>query len=76
VPAWVEPAVIFTILICNAFVGVWQDLDAEKAISALKELQAPHAFVLRESQWKEIDAKYLVPGDIVRVSNHNIKEYN
>lgn len=23
IPAWVEPAVIFTILICNAFVGIY-----------------------------------------------------
>lgn len=32
VPPWVEPCVIFTILILNAAVGIWQDLDAERAI--------------------------------------------
>lgn len=32
VPPWVEPCVIFTILILNAGVGIWQDLDAERAI--------------------------------------------
>ncbi|EAR82769.2 sarco/endoplasmic reticulum calcium-translocating P-type ATPase (macronuclear) [Tetrahymena thermophila SB210] len=68
VPAWVEPAVIFTILICNAFVGIWQDLDAEKAISALKELQSPHALVLRDGKWVQIEARNLVPGDIVEVT--------
>lgn len=38
VPAWVEPCVIFTILIINAGIGIWQDLDAEKAI----EVTLPH----------------------------------
>lgn len=36
VPPWVEPCVIFTILILNAAVGIWQDLDAEKAIEVMK----------------------------------------
>jgi magnesium-transporting ATPase (P-type) len=67
VPAWVEPCVIFTILILNAIVGIWQDLDAERAIEALKDLQSPNAVVLRDGDWKQIEAKFLVPGDIVEV---------
>lgn len=47
IPAWIEPAVIFLILILNACVGIWQDLDAEKAIEALDKLQTTHALVLR-----------------------------
>lgn len=38
IPPWVEPCVIFTILIVNAFVGIYNDLDAERAIEALKDL--------------------------------------
>lgn len=68
VPAWVEPAVIFTILICNGVVGILNDLDAEKAISALKELQSPHALVLRDGAWSQIDARNIVPGDIVEIT--------
>lgn len=47
--------------------GIWQDYDAEKALDALKDLQSLHALVLRDSKWQEIEAKNLVPGDIVRV---------
>ncbi|CAD8072999.1 unnamed protein product [Paramecium primaurelia] len=67
VPPWVEPCVIFTILILNAAVGIWQDLDAERAIEALKDLQSPHAIVLRDSNWGKIEAKDLVVGDIVEI---------
>lgn len=38
VPAWVEPTVIFVILILNATVAIYQDLDAEAAIDKLKDL--------------------------------------
>lgn len=67
IPAWVEPAVIFTILVCNAFVGIYQDLNAEAALDKLKDLQSPHAEVLRDGSWGTIEAKFLVKGDIVRV---------
>lgn len=33
----------------------------------MKDLQSPHAFVLRDGNWTQIDAKNLVPGDIVEV---------
>lgn len=38
IPAWIEPCVIFTILIFNAFVAIYQDLDAEAAIDKLMDL--------------------------------------
>ena len=47
--------------------GIWQDYDAEKALDALKDLQSYHALVLRNSTWEQIEAKNLVPGDIVKV---------
>jgi Ca2+-transporting ATPase len=38
IPAWIEPLVIFTILVLNAIVGLWQDYDAENALEALSKL--------------------------------------
>jgi Ca2+-transporting ATPase len=65
--AFVEPAVILTILILNAIVGVWQESSAENALEALKKMQSLHTPCLRDGVWQEeLPTEELVPGDVVR----------
>ncbi|KAN0107161.1 calcium ATPase [Russula decolorans] len=66
--AFVEPAVIFLILIANAAVGVIQESNAEKAIDALMQYAPDEAHVFRSGKVGRIPASQIVPGDIICVS--------
>ena len=63
----IDAIVIGAIVIVNAIIGFIQEYHAEKAIEALKKLASLKATVIREEKEKEIDAKLLVPGDIVKL---------
>ncbi len=63
----IDAIVIGAIVIVNAIIGFIQEYRAEKAIEALKKLASLKATVIREEKEKEIDAKLLVLGDIVKL---------
>lgn len=62
---YIDSIIILVIVVCNALIGTIQEVKADRAIEALKELTAPHATVLREGKKEIIDAAAVVPGDIV-----------
>ena len=62
---YIDSIIIIAIVILNAFMGVIQEAKAEKTIEALKQMTPPKAKVIRENETKEINAKDLVPGDII-----------
>lgn len=64
---WEDFSIIFLMLIINAGVGFFQERKAEDAIELLKQRLALNARVLRDSEWKEIPARELVPGDVVHI---------
>ncbi len=61
----VDGYVILFIVILNAIIGFIQEYRADKAIQALQKLVAPKARILRDNKEIIIDAKYVVPGDIL-----------
>lgn len=67
ISSYIEPLVILLILIANAAIGIVQDINADKAIEALKKMQECHCLVIRHGEINKIDSKYLVPGDIVQL---------
>jgi len=62
---FIDAAAISVIVLFNAFFGFIQEYRAEKSIEALKSMAAPYTTVSREGQKVRIEAKYLIPGDIV-----------
>ncbi len=62
---WTDAIVIAVILILNAVLGFVQEYKAEKAIDALQKMSSLKAIVLRDGKEKEIEAKDVVPGDIM-----------
>ena len=69
---WPDFIVIVTMLLINAILGFFQEHKAGNAIAALKKKLALHSLVFRDSQWQTIEAKQLVPGDIVSVKLGNV----
>jgi H+-transporting ATPase len=63
----IDLGIIGGLLLFNAAVGFWQEYQAASALEALKKQLALRARVRRAGQWREIAARELVPGDILRV---------
>ncbi len=62
---YVDPIIIFAIIILNAILGVIQEAKAERSLEALKKMAAPNAIVLRDGKQLNIPSSELVPGDII-----------
>ncbi len=64
---WEDFAIILVMLFVNAGVDLWQEGRALSALRVLKEKLAKKAIVRRDGEWREIDARLLVPGDVVKL---------
>ena len=63
--AYSDATFIFVVLLMNAGIGLYQEYRAEQSARALKSLVASRTQVLRGGDVFEIDAQFLVPGDVV-----------
>jgi len=64
---WTDLTIIVIMLFFNAGVEFWQEYQAGNAIEQLKKGLALKARVLRDGKWQEVEARELVPGDVVRL---------
>lgn len=60
-----EPIVILAIIIINTILSLRQELGAEKALDALKNMNTDTTLVIRNGAKEIVDVKQLVPGDIL-----------
>ena len=64
---WADLGIILVLLLGNAIVGFWEEYQADTAILALKSKLAPTARVRRDGKWQTINAREIVPGDLIRI---------
>ncbi len=62
---WEDFLVVLAMLLINGAVGWWHESRAEKAIEALKDTLSPEARVVRDGEQSTVDARTLVPGDVI-----------
>jgi H+-transporting ATPase len=65
---WPDFIVVTGLLIYNATVGFWQDAKAASALAALRKGLALKARVLRDGDWRSVEAADLVVGDVIGVT--------
>ncbi|MDR2532987.1 MAG: cation-translocating P-type ATPase [Oscillospiraceae bacterium] len=63
--SYTDAIVIFAIVVLNVTLAVRQEMGAEKALEALKRMNAQMTVVIRDGQKQTVDAAELVPGDII-----------
>jgi len=61
----VEGSVIMAVVLANAIVGYLQEARAERALDALAAMMTVEASVLRDGVRRRVQARELVPGDVV-----------
>ena len=60
-----DAAVILAVVLINALIGSFQEGRAERSMAALRRLSTLHVRVLRDGAEQSIEARELVPGDLV-----------
>ena len=62
---WIDASVILGVVFINAITGFVQEGKAENALKAIQKMLSPNAMIIRDDRQLTIQAKELVPGDIV-----------
>ncbi|HEX9611723.1 MAG TPA: cation-transporting P-type ATPase [Gemmatimonadales bacterium] len=62
---WLDAAAIASVLVINVAIGVATELPARRVVEALGKLEVRRAAVLRGGEVRDVDARELVPGDVI-----------
>jgi H+-transporting ATPase len=64
---WADLTIITILLVFNGVIGFWEEYQAGNAIEQLRKNLALTARVLRDGTWHDLEARCLVPGDVIRL---------
>jgi Ca2+-transporting ATPase len=66
---WLDTVIIAFAVLVNAILGFVQEYKAEQAIADLRSYITHRTRVIRDGHEMEIDPRFLVPGDIIHITN-------
>jgi ATPase, P-type (transporting), HAD superfamily, subfamily IC len=69
---WHDSVIVWGLVLVNGLIGFYQELKARASIEGLKKLTRQKVVVIRDGKETEIDAVFLVPGDIVLLSEGDV----
>jgi Mg2+-importing ATPase len=69
---YLDAGVILCFVFINAALGFIQEFKSEQSLRALQQYVRPKSRVKRDGQWHSVDARFLVPGDIIRLETGDI----
>jgi H+-transporting ATPase len=64
---YLEAGIIFSLLTINTVIGYVQSRGSQRSLESLKTRLAIQADVLRDGKWATMEARVIVPGDIISV---------
>jgi P-type Ca2+ transporter type 2C len=64
---YLDATAILLVILINATIGFWMELQAERSMNALKKMASVPSKVFRDGKLSEIASEELVPGDILFV---------
>jgi Ca2+-transporting ATPase len=67
-----DTIVIALVVVANTTLAVWQEVRADRAVTALSQLAAPMARVVRDGREANLPATQIVPGDLVLLGEGDI----
>lgn len=65
IQGYADMGILLAILFINSFIAFYETVKAGNAVAALKQTLRPHATVQRDGAFRDMDASFLVPGDLV-----------
>jgi Ca2+-transporting ATPase len=69
---WHDSVIVWGLVLINGLIGFYQELKARASIESLKKLTRQRLVVIRDGKETEIDVVFLVPGDIVLLSEGDV----
>lgn len=69
---YTESGIIFLLLTINVVIGYMQSQNSQKAVELLKKKLEIKAKALRDGKWAVIEAKEIVPGDVINIKRGDL----